>query len=147
MAEVDISSESPEELLYFYLKSILKEYVVDYTVTFGSLDLLEHYAVGLYLKGSGMSDRVLDTGKYTTCTTRLTVNINTDDTSSGFSDGYKYCKYINDRLSVLNNKTVKDDFLFISSIEALSPANYIGRQDQGINKFSLNFIINYTVKQ
>lgn len=141
-------SVSPEEIIFYYIKNFITFDNSPYSVTIGSIDETKENSVGLYLSGLGVQNREVDTGKFQTETVRLTLNIQTGTDSTSYLDGYSYCNSIFSELQTEFNKFVdKNKLLYLLSIEPMSPTLYLGRNELGIHKFSLNFILKYNFRR
>lgn len=131
---------SIEKELYTYIKEVINNDKL--TFYFQNLDNLEKNACGVFLLGSIDSIRSLSALKYKQYTNQLVINLNTDETLDGFEFGFEYGNIIIEKLSKVVNKEL--DGVFISHIDLQTSTNYLGREEQGINKFSYNFIIYYS---
>lgn len=129
-----------EKEIYEYIKTII--YNEKLTFYFQNLDKLEENACGVFLLGSIDTIRSVSALKYRQYTNQLVINLNTDTSLEGFEFGFEYGEYIIDRLSKVVNKELNT--VFISRIDLETSTNYLGREDQGLNKFSYNFTIYYS---
>lgn len=131
-----------EKEIYLYILNLIKNEKVTYY--FQNLDLLDTYSCGIFLLGNDYTYRSISKKKYKQYTNKLVLNLNTDATTEGFEFGFIYGEYINNILSQVTN-TYISEHIFISYISIDTNTVYLGKREQGINKFSYNFTIYYSV--
>ena len=134
---------SAEYTIYNFLK---QELANDYSISFNfeNLDELDENKCGIFLLGSITSTRSLSKLNIKQYNNQLVFNINTDSTQEGFKRGYDFCNFIITKLMSILNKEYEN--LFISHFDLTTSTTYLGRNNElGINKFSINMILYYTI--
>ena len=131
-----------EKQLFEFIVNLIKYEDINYY--FQNLDILDKNSCGIFLLGNSAVYRSISNLNYKQYSNKLTINLNTDETLEGFEFGYIYGEYINNIFSKISNVYITSH-IFINNISIDTNSIYLGKREQGINKFSYNFTIYYSI--
>jgi hypothetical protein len=158
-------------ILYLTLKEIFKDTMKDlgYKMSFNDIDIKAPKAVGCYVRGSVLSKyRDLASGQYINVENRVTFNINAGLTKDELMDGLCLCNELKYNLIPYSNHILTMGSLpvrlvnghyetapnldgvcnvVISSVSLLSDILPLGKNEQGISQYSINFKITYKIEE
>lgn len=98
----------------------------------------------IYFKSANNPDRVIE-GNYAIEYQRMVINVYTHRGESGVLDGLDYCKRVCECLDKVFNKVFNIDGICFTILDCkrLGNYNYLGPTKQGIQTFSINYLIKY----
>ena len=144
--------------LYVLLKNIIKDINNKYTVSFNDMDFNKENSVGIYIRGGEVSQyRDISTGRYYNYVSRVQFLLQGGKTVNSLYDVLSLASELRDRLIILNNtnhsivadnKIIKDNLTIdLGLVKLLGDVNFTEKTSQGLPKYSINFKINYIIKE
>lgn len=136
--------------IYEALKQVLPD---DYPTKLGMIDLskinnekavITKNTVAIYLKSATNPEREID-GTYAIEYIRVVFNVYTDRGGEGVRVGYDYCSRVCETLDKLFNRVFNIDNKCFTVLDSRRLGNYeyLGPTKQGIQTFSINYLISY----
>lgn len=151
-------------LLYLCIKKLISNLNLDYSVSFNDMDSNGKDVVGVFIKGSTPSRyRSLSTGVYINKTARVQVLGQSKDTYDSLIEMLCFFTRLEDMISELggviySTNTLQDtellskfdEFKSIENViilrtDTITSSSYIGKSEQGLPMFDLNFEVEYGV--
>ena len=151
-------------LLYLCIKKLISDINLDYSVSFNDMDSNGKDVVGVFIKGSTPSRyRALSNGVYINKTARVQVLGQAKDTYDSLIEMLCFFTRLEDMVSELggviyNTQSLQDtellskfeDYKNIEDVivlrtDTITSSSYIGKTEQGLPMFDINFEIEYGV--
>ena len=151
-------------LLYLCIKKLISDINLNYSVSFNDMDSNGKDVVGVFIKGSTPSRyRALSNGVYINKTARVQVLGQSKDTYDSLIEMLCFFTRLEDMVSELggviyNTQSLQDtellskfeDYKNIENVivlrtDTITSSSYIGKTEQGLPMFDLNFEIEYGV--
>lgn len=133
---------SEYNLIYEAIDNILPD---TFEKSYGDMNYLDENVCGIFVR-DGASEFIRDIANdiiIDSC--NIVFNINSSKNITGVIDGNDYCSNIRKKLIRTVNYTYEKDneVLFIVRIDPIGNVNYIGKNEQGIPTYSINFRLIY----
>lgn len=144
--------------LYILLKNIIKEINSNYSISFNDMDFNKENSIGIYIKGGEVSNyRDLSDGRYYNYIARVQFMLQGGKTLDSLERVLYTGSNLRDRLITMSNtshniladnKIIHDNLkLSLGLVKLLGDVNFDSKTSQGLPKYSINFKINYYIKE
>ena len=144
LEELDETESTPRLLIFQAIKELIL--CDDFKITYAEMDELSEMTCGVYVRASESPSNRQFSGEYLVRNASVTFNIHTNKKIDGLIIGDKYCEYIVKNMQTLFNyeyTNKNNESIYIIKTDMIGDVNYIGKNEQGIQVYSINFNIKY----
>lgn len=143
--------------LYLVIKDLCKSLTDKFVFSFNDMDFNRENVAGIYIRGSTPSSyRSLMSGSYYNKSCRVQIILQGGLSGNSIIEMLKLSSNIREALVVLSNKrfdipdnpfagSIKGGSILITLIKLLGDVSFVGKSEQGLPRYSLNFKIDYTL--
>lgn len=143
--------------LYLVIKDLCKSLTDKFVFSFNDMDFNKENVAGIYIRGSTPSSyRSLMSGSYYNKSCRMQILLQGGLSGNSIIEMLKLSSNIREALVVLSNKRfdipdnsfagyIKGGSILITLIKLLGDVSFVGKSEQGLPRYSLNFKIDYTL--